>query len=531
MNRGENIGHKNLEQAVARARQAEMMLLNSDAIIRQEFSVEITKVKPVKQKTQSRLDVWSDGGRRYFAQWAGSKEEIKFAAWQASDGRRFVLEPASSGRIVPAVARAPSTRVHLSDHMDVAADDNEIEAAFLGWLRSRRWSSIRLGDDIAELVSGNDYLVRLEKLQSDGGGVLRVSARKTGDGREIQLLFEIDEPTNQIRAQQLLVRDAHGEAILRIALRQVRVIPAREVSSAVRIFEPPLAKNPVSRPKLHSREASGSGSRVAPVPPLPDVVLERKVELLELLHHIGADMGEELAVGRRLDGGLTIEGIVDSRRRRDQITALVDKLMGGQFVTLRILDNESGWPVDQYRAFAWNPPAFPQPMNPAGVLIGGLIEMLFAEQPSGDTAQRYLQRLSELHWSIVTEAWSLRMLSEAVLPWEEQRLTSQSRDRLQSIVRAHRVSLNQNARDLRSSLVRLAPASAQSVSTCDLRPHAAWQIESDRIFRDSQSLTLAFQSLISPDGQPSTAAAARAGVRRYLALLDCVAGNPDQTSR
>jgi hypothetical protein len=79
---GKNTGGNNLEQTIARARQAEMTLLNSDGIIRQEFSVEITEVKPVKRKRQSRLDVWSDGDRRYFAQWAGSKGEIKFAAWQ-----------------------------------------------------------------------------------------------------------------------------------------------------------------------------------------------------------------------------------------------------------------------------------------------------------------------------------------------------------------------------------------------------------------------------------------------------------------
>jgi hypothetical protein len=306
------------------------------------------------------------------------------------------------------------------------------------------------------------------------------------------------------------------------------VIPAREVSSAIRIFEPPLPPDRVSRPKLYSRE--GSGSKVAAAP-LPDVVLERKVELLELLHHIGADMGEELAVGRRPDGGLTIEGIVDSRRRRDQITALVDKLMGDEFVTLRILDNESGWPVEQYKTLAWKPPAFPQPIEPAGVLIGRLIETLRAEQPSVDSAQQYLQKLSELHWSVVTEAWSLRMLSKAVLPWEEERLTRQSRDRLQRLVDAHHVSLIQCARDLRLSLAQLAPASKDSVATCELRSHGSWQEESDRVFRESHLLSRAFQSLVSADRQPAATSAARAGVRRYLALLECIAENPERTNR
>ncbi len=437
-----------LEPTVARVRQAEARLRDAGAIVRQEFSIEITQVQPAGRKRSSRLEVWADGDRRFSARWAVPEGGLKFAAWQPASSRRYVLEPAVAGRVVP-VAAAGSGSAALAECLGEAADGEAIEAGFLRWLRSRKWSPVLLGEDMAELRSGGGERVRIERLESDGATVVRVSASRSGWGAEVEVLFEIDPATDRVRVQQVRIRDRSREAVLRISAHDVRMIPARDDPATARAFEPPLPALPVAAREPSPAVSFSSAAEAADVS--PGGILESRVELLELLHRIGAEVGEELAVGRRPDGGLIIEGMVDTARRREQIQALVEKRLGRDLVTLRLNDAETGPSAAEFRSLAWNPPAIPQPAEAADVLLGEAIELVPGVVGAG-SRQEYVRRLAELHWSAVTEVWSLRMLSQVMLPWEEARLTEPTRNRLRQMVESHRSSLIDTAKELHASV-------------------------------------------------------------------------------
>lgn len=112
-----------------------------------------------------------------------------------------------------------------------------------------------------------------------------------------------------------------------------------EIASASPDAEPSPAVSPSAESENNANadpilQPSPSASTASAPPTAASAELE--VEVLRLLSGIGADIGEEATVTRSADGGLLVQGVVESRARKSEILASLSPFVGQPGLSVRI---------------------------------------------------------------------------------------------------------------------------------------------------------------------------------------------------
>lgn len=501
------------------ARTSEQWLVESAQPVHQTFAVEVAQIRPARQRKQRQLEVWSDPRHDRFAlRLSDPTGELEFGAWGPEGGKKYVFDRSRS----PEVVRASESRgveTGLRQLGASRANLASIEEQFVRWLQGRRWRPVSFNGDFAEFCSEGDMQLRLEKI-APGSAALRMSASRVMDGIRVTLTLELDPRTYQARRLEIRWQGENGEALIEMTVRRAEIVAGSSVQPA--IFQPDWA---FAAP----RTLSAAAPRPAPAPTLRErpgskPALENRILILETLHRMGADAGDEIAIGRRPDGGLVLEGIVDTARRREQISSLIEGLLPKDAVTMHILDAETGWSFPESAPWRKVPPLPPAAVAGKGQApLSGAIAAYLDKQRPEETTESYLHRITVANWSLMSEAWALYRLSQAVLPEEERRLTPASRERLHRLVAEHSDNLSLYARQLLSLVEPLQAGVPGSDSSESCTPPASgWQATAGWIFKRTQRFCGELQQLAAPN--PSSAAPAPGSwdLRGVCSALTCL---------
>ncbi|MSV27685.1 MAG: hypothetical protein EXQ52_02935 [Bryobacterales bacterium] len=490
------------------ARTSERWLIEGSGPLHQTFAVEVAQISPSRQVKQRQLEVWSDPRNARFAlRLSDVSGQLEFGEWAPAAEKKYVFDR-SRGPAIVRVSESQGAETGLRHRYASRANLGSIEAHFAEWLRDRRWRPVSFSADFAEFCSEDDVRLRLEKSGSEST-VLRMSASRIMDGVRVTLTLDLDPRTHQARRLEIrwLAEDG-AEALVQMTTGKAEILDAASMQPAV--FQPDLGLRVGA---LRSRSTSAPSP--APVPafregPGSERVLENRILILETLHRMGADDGDEIAIGRRPDGGLVLEGIVGTARRREQISSLIEGLLPKDAITMHILDAETGWPFPESAPSRRAPPV--PPATTAGIgqtLLGGAVSAYLDKQHLEETTGHYLHRITVANWSLMSEAWALYRLSHAVLPEEEARLSPAFRERLGRLVTEHSGSLSLHARQLLSLLepLQIEAQGTSSLASCT-PPASNWQTTAGSIFERAKRFSRELQKLApnpsSPAPQPDS---------------------------
>jgi hypothetical protein len=459
------------QDILARARSAEEKLSRNP--VHQQFRIEVVQLKPEKQRREGRLSIWSDpGSGRFASRWTDEAGELKHAVWRPAGNQLYIYDRAADARMVR-LTKASAVTVSSAELARSGLSPDQLEASFMRLLEGRSWRPISLTRELAEFVTQDGLVVRMEKLPPERGRqAVRVTAEQSQTGRRAVLYIVLEEETLRPRIQSLRMETPDRVVELRLTAERTAVLSPGRVS---RVFSPEWIKTsvfgdgvrfPESRrprePALASLEPSLSV-------PSPSELSVAEVELRYLLHRSGACRGEPVEVVRESGSRIVVRGLVETPERKAELLAALSELETRPFVALQIETVEEA-------ARSAPPPG--ELVSDESSLSGATVEFPPEEQmtvssarrlPIEEELQRYftenlgsppvheeVTRLSNravtLSEAALAEAWAVRRLAETYGPEVTAGLRPQSRWLLEVMLQDHLRNLRYHAGDMRELL-------------------------------------------------------------------------------
>lgn len=458
-------------EIVAGLQEFERAAYSEPAAFHQVFRVEMAEIRPRRRKRVSRVEIWSDPGRRrHAARWEEPGGELLYAVWRPDPGRRWVYDRATAAGLSPAPAES-AERVSI---IDLAAQEpvlEQLEAAFLRWLRSGDWRPVRFGSAFYAFSRRDGVALRVEPAPTAGGGrAYRLSALQASSGRRVELVVEVDAETYRPRLQYIRFETAQRAAEVRFVVERSEAVRREFLRAAVFEPDPRLRKRlPAPRPAVRPRERPATRPR-------PAAELERtEMALRYLLHQHRSCLGEPVEVVRESGGRIRVRGVVrDFERKAELLTALAELQAapftgGGVEVEIRAIGEliEQNLPPEETVQDA--PVRVYTSRLPIRERLAAYLRKHPAPGPEaeekgeggptaadpgnvGEAVTRFSNRVISLADGALAEAWALRRLAERYGSAPRRALGPESRWLLEVMVRDHMAALVARGRRVRGLL-------------------------------------------------------------------------------
>lgn len=297
------------------------------------------------------------------------------------------------------------------------------DSAWLFDLSARQFSAlIQDSQNISVEDRGVLYIISAESMKSDG----------------------------LIRASILLNRSDLHAIGLTVVLKQgeeTREYNFRESSFEVRSpsVTPPSAFEP--EPELLSDSGTRRHGGAVTIPatpranfsaPLPVASADLEVEVLNLLHQVGADMDGQIAVSRESDGVLHLSGAVESAQRKAEILHVLAPVTANAAVQIEIRTvAEALAQENKNRARSKQATASIEVERiETDTDVFPAYEEL-RRRFSDDDARRYATRMVARAHEVMRHAWALKSLQEKFRAADINRLSPAARTLLLDLIRSH----------------------------------------------------------------------------------------------
>jgi len=432
------------------------------AEVHQVLAVQMIQTRPVRRESSGRLEVWVDRHHaRYASRWTDRQGTIRYANWQPSKGRAFQYD--GGARILAATQGHASAAAFL-DLSGYQMED--LERAFLDWIRSRPWQPIALSANFSLFAGRGGVVLQAERYRAaDGTAMIRLTARRALRRVQADFVLEVDAASYRPRLQLVRFENQDRTVELRLSIEQVET--ARN-SIELAVFEPMLPKLPAPPPSPRERQAPPLVT--APASPA-QASADDEVEVLYALHRAGACRREVLDVGRPAGGRIRVRGLVADDARRTHIVAMLGGLKAGRLLDI---DLATGLP--------------PQ------ARVGGATGLPAEATRAADAAYQ--------------DALALVRLAERFPPELLPALGAEPARRLQSMLRDHAAALESSALRTRRVLAPLLPAAdlrqpSAAVESVD----SSWNAACYALFRTVDRMDELIQDLGGAADPARTAAA------------------------
>lgn len=185
---------------------------------------------------------------------------------------------------------------------------------------------------------------------------------------------------------------------------------------------------------------------------------ELEVEVLELLHQAGADLGEQITVVREPNGPVKINGIVETAERKNQLLNALRSISNNRAVQVNIQtveeaiaaqqkkksDNQTSPPIIQMETHKIEGLSFPAESQ---------VREYFAKQGKGDEAvKQYAMQMVNRSEQAMRFLYALKRLKDQMSPGEFEKLTPAARTKWLTLVKTHARSYKQEINVLRREL-------------------------------------------------------------------------------
>jgi hypothetical protein len=490
-------------------KQVESEFYRSPIPVHQSLRVEISEIRPQRQRSGGRIEIWSEpAGGRFSSHWRDDDGKLRFALWRPEKNREYVLNPKTAPGVAVLVSGLSQESGSLAQLSADGVDPNRIAAAFMRWLQSRRWRPISLTHDMSLLLDETGVTLRSERVRAeDGKPAIRLSAQRAQAGLRLEMILEVDAESYRPRLERIRF-EADGRAVeLLLTLDRQESVPLQRVVPAV--FQPDVVHALV--PALVPTRATVSRVIVplrAVPPPAAEPAAERvaleaaNIEVRYVLHRAGACLGEPIEITEDTAGYLHVSGLARTAGRKAELLDLLAQLESAPRFKVDIRTVEEA-------AIGDLPPSKPLPPethNSASPLpIQTHLERLVANRELSAGARR--QRIAELSNDAVSSsdaalahAWALRRLAARYEYIPAATLRLQSRWLLEVMLRDHLTALRaafSRLRELLDPLLTLANGELPAPPVREDFETANWRAAGFTVFNNVRRMDMLVQALFA----------------------------------
>ena len=331
-------------------RDSETAVEAGGAPVAQAFQTEIRQVDPPGEALRGRLQLYADRERDRFAwRWEDNTGVLRHAAWKPNAVSGLIVHqaPLAGGAAGPGREWKATSLAALARH---GYEPLQLEEAFLRWLALRDWRPVAFAGHFREFTSADGAVVRVSRAQAEGGEpYFRLVGGRHVDDVWMELELNVDAGSYQTKLAIVRIKSQDKTLELRLRVWRNQTIPREYLTPAV--FEPDVlasrmaAAPPVSRWPVPAPQEDASRSPAplvrSPLPSALDGMSEDDldVHVRYALHRAGACLGEPVAVQRDA-AGLSVEGVVASAERKQELLAALAELGEGARLRVNILTEE-----------------------------------------------------------------------------------------------------------------------------------------------------------------------------------------------
>jgi hypothetical protein len=172
---------------------------------------------------------------------------------------------------------------------------------------------------------------------ADGLTLRTVPLGAVNEGQIAEALFTVRAADWHPVDQKLTVRAANGSLIYELSETESEVVSLHQVSPTIFGTEPPTVAKAETKPSPSlSPNAKVDLVNLSPTTATTVASAELEVEVLRLLHQVGADLGDQITVKRTAGGPVSITGIVETDQRKAEIATALNPVAGNPAVQIDI---------------------------------------------------------------------------------------------------------------------------------------------------------------------------------------------------
>lgn len=304
-----------------------------------------------------------------------------------------------------------------------------------------------------------EYLVSYLRPDQTGNGLLKaVLVLNRSDLRATHQTLSVRQET-EVREYTMI--EASFERIPNSTVKPTVFEPDAELLPSGESRAVPVPDN--------EKKVDTANQPIVPSPVTATPALE--VEVLRLLNQAGADMGEQISVTRTADGRLSVEGLAETPKRKQELLDALSALRGNPAVKIDIQT------LDEALARQ------PKGQNSAGSIsiqtsqpssntlpVDKELRQYFAarnvsESQNDEAIHQFASRAIRRSLQIVKHARAIKTLAERFSPEELQTLDADVKGKWLLLIKQHAQALQQESAAMRREIGPLLPAvSSQSAS-------------------------------------------------------------------
>jgi len=395
-----------------------------------------------------RIEVWHSAEKGITARRLYDERGVLIAGdWRKGDGEQIIYHHGAKQLLQLAPDKRPEALISADGvwQFDPSAKD------FTSLIRDAQSAQVQ------EL--SNAYVISYAQRQQDVGGSRPIRATLTLSksdlhATELTLVLQPKGTAGSIPDTQL------EPVEFRFVESRFERRPIDAVAPA--LFEPDPDLISSIPPTRNSKLETPVAVTQPPSPVMATAALE--VEVLNLLHQVGADLGEQISVTRVADGELKVLGLVDTDQRKAELLAALSSVTRNPAVKIEI-----STVAEATAAAEKNARLTPRNASPEGVVV----ERVEAEKdvmPAGPELRRYFgdeeqmrrfaSRMINRSHEAMRHAGALKRLLNQFSAQDLRELDPESRGKWLALVRSHANAFQAETAALRQELQPVFFASA-----------------------------------------------------------------------
>lgn len=369
---------------------------------------------------------------------------------------------------------------------------------------------------------------REEVMRSQLGGQ-NVLSLKTTNMRASEA-WRIIEATLTVRAsdwhpikQRLRVRTGDGEREYELTETSFDILDLSAVASA--LF--PDDSAPVNRSaETLARNTPATGASPAASPALSDArsslvappvrataSAETEIEILNLLHSINADLGEQISVERTRENSLRVVGLVETDARKNEIVRALSAVANNPAVSVEIRTVAERVAEERRRNQA-SPSITTQnvEVSESRLPVESRLRRHFAREGENtdEAVRQYAARIVARSRQAMRHLWAMRRLLAQFPPERQRALDAAGRERFLAILRSHAQAFEQSSLAVRRELQTVFTPASSAITREESSSGDAAELSRvvERLFTvgEANDRTLRAAFTVSPGASASPAA-------------------------
>jgi RNA polymerase sigma factor (sigma-70 family) len=407
--------------------------------------------------TRSKVEIWQSAGQKITARRLyNERGELIAGDWRRHDGVQTIY--------------------HHGAHPQIRLSPDQSDAAMPVPTFDNAWQLSLSAKEFNRLVA--DTAAALIEERPDGYVIAYVAPASTSSSHAAPALVRTSlflSRGDLHPIEQTLVIRMGGETR---EYRLVETVLERRAPGTVphTVFEPDaelLSERSKSGPKKKNQPAFPSPG--APTPVTASTELE--VEVLSLIHHVGADLGDEVTVRRAPGGKLQVQGIVENESRKAEIVRALASLANNPAVEIRVntvaeaLKGQTGSQSSSGPAMVERRESTDTRIPLDAELRGYFSAKALQGDELNQRVNEFAAQIGNRSLRVLRHAGALQRLAHRFSPEQLRTLEPEARTKWRGILREHAQALQRELVSLRQDLRPFADSNAgigsQDIPTID----------------------------------------------------------------